>query len=200
MTTTPSQAAGFAEECAHQAAIADAANRADPDLGGFEEATAADIANYLDTLDADNDGDAPALLPPTAFRDTPPDASGAREHPAVRAVFAGRTAGLRDQVSPDDLAHALERSGEAGNTMTDRERLAVRTWLAETSTLTLMQTALDGAYPMRALVRAIHALGPTQHHPYRIRTINTHCVSEWQTTRNRLDLAAESRVRPRGRF
>ena len=62
--------------------------------------------------------------------------------------------------------------------MTSREHLAVRTWLGETSTLTLVQTALEGAYSMRALVRAIHALGPLAHHPYRIRTINTHCTHD----------------------
>lgn len=46
------RAAGFAEECARQAAIADAANRADPQLGRFEEAAAADIAERIDALEA----------------------------------------------------------------------------------------------------------------------------------------------------
>ena len=46
------RAAGFAEECARQAAIADAANRADPQLGQFEEAAAADIAERIDALEA----------------------------------------------------------------------------------------------------------------------------------------------------
>ena len=46
------RAPGFAEECARQAAIADAANRADPQLGQFEEAVAADIAEHLDALEA----------------------------------------------------------------------------------------------------------------------------------------------------
>ena len=46
------RAAGFAEECARQAAIADAANRADPHLGQFEEVTAADIAEHIDALEA----------------------------------------------------------------------------------------------------------------------------------------------------
>ena len=45
------RAPGFAEECARQAAIADAANRADPELVQFEEATAADIAEDLDALE-----------------------------------------------------------------------------------------------------------------------------------------------------
>ena len=45
------RAPGFSEECARQAAIADAANRADPELGQFEEATAADIAERLDALE-----------------------------------------------------------------------------------------------------------------------------------------------------
>ena len=43
---------GFAEECARQAAIADAANRADPHLSEFEEAVAADIAEHIDALEA----------------------------------------------------------------------------------------------------------------------------------------------------
>ena len=46
------RAPGFAEECARQAAIADAANRADPELHQLEEATAADIAEHLDALEA----------------------------------------------------------------------------------------------------------------------------------------------------
>ena len=45
------RAPGFAEECARQAAIADAANRADPELVQFEEAAAADIAEDLDALE-----------------------------------------------------------------------------------------------------------------------------------------------------
>ena len=45
------RAPGFAEECARQAAIADAANRADPELVQFEEAVAADIAENLDALE-----------------------------------------------------------------------------------------------------------------------------------------------------
>ena len=43
------RAPGFAEECARQAAIA--ANRVDPELSQFEEATAANIAEHLDALD-----------------------------------------------------------------------------------------------------------------------------------------------------
>ena len=46
------RAPGFAEECARQAAIADAANRADPELRRIEEAVATDIAEYLDALEA----------------------------------------------------------------------------------------------------------------------------------------------------
>ena len=44
------RAAGFAKECARQAAIADTANRADPELSEFEEAVAADIAEHIDAL------------------------------------------------------------------------------------------------------------------------------------------------------
>ena len=46
------RAPGFADECARQAAIADSANRADPELDRFEEAAAADIAEHLDALEA----------------------------------------------------------------------------------------------------------------------------------------------------
>ena len=46
------RATGFAEECARQAAIADAANRADPELGQLEEAVAEDIAEHIDALEA----------------------------------------------------------------------------------------------------------------------------------------------------
>ncbi len=46
------RAPGFADECARQAALADAAYRTDPELGRFEEAAAADIAEHLDALEA----------------------------------------------------------------------------------------------------------------------------------------------------
>ena len=46
------RAPGFAEECARQAAIADTANRADPELSQLEEAAAADIAEHLEALEA----------------------------------------------------------------------------------------------------------------------------------------------------
>ena len=42
---------GFAEEYARQAAIADAADRADPEPRRIEEAVAADIAEHLDALE-----------------------------------------------------------------------------------------------------------------------------------------------------
>ena len=45
------RAPGFAEECARQAAIVDAANRADPELMDFLDAAAADLAEDLDALE-----------------------------------------------------------------------------------------------------------------------------------------------------
>ena len=47
-----SRAPGFAEECARQAAIVDAANRADPELMQFMDAAAVDLAEHLDALEA----------------------------------------------------------------------------------------------------------------------------------------------------
>ena len=46
------RAPGFAEECARQAAIVDAANRADQELMEFMDAAAADLAEHLDALEA----------------------------------------------------------------------------------------------------------------------------------------------------
>ncbi len=46
------RAPGFAEECARQAAIVDAANRADHELMEFMDAAAADLAEHLDALEA----------------------------------------------------------------------------------------------------------------------------------------------------
>ena len=46
------RAPGFVEECARQAAIVDAANRADPELMQFMDAAAADLAEHLDALEA----------------------------------------------------------------------------------------------------------------------------------------------------
>ena len=46
------RAPGFAEECARQAAIVDAANRADPELMQFMDAAATDLAEHLDALEA----------------------------------------------------------------------------------------------------------------------------------------------------
>ena len=42
------RAPGFAEECARQAAIVDAANRADLEFMRFMDAAAADLAEHLD--------------------------------------------------------------------------------------------------------------------------------------------------------
>ena len=50
------RAPGFAEEYARQAAIADVANRADPELRRIEEAVAADIAEHLDALETERSG------------------------------------------------------------------------------------------------------------------------------------------------
>ena len=50
------RAPGFAEECTRQAAIADAAYRADPDLSQLEEAVAADIAEHLNALESEQHG------------------------------------------------------------------------------------------------------------------------------------------------
>ena len=46
----------FAEEYARQAAIADSANRNDPELRQIEEAVAADIAEHLDALETERLG------------------------------------------------------------------------------------------------------------------------------------------------
>ena len=46
------RAEGFAEECARQAAIVDAANRADTELTQFMDVAAADLAEHLDGLEA----------------------------------------------------------------------------------------------------------------------------------------------------
>ena len=49
------RAPGFAEECARQAAIVDAANRTDSELMRFMDAAAADLADHLDALQAGHD-------------------------------------------------------------------------------------------------------------------------------------------------
>ena len=46
------RAPGFAEECARQAAIVDAANRADGDLMRFMDAAAADLDDHLEAFEA----------------------------------------------------------------------------------------------------------------------------------------------------
>ncbi|MCY3754699.1 MAG: DUF3018 family protein [Alphaproteobacteria bacterium] len=46
------RAPGFAEECARQAAIVNAANLADPELRQFMDTAAADLAEHLDGLEA----------------------------------------------------------------------------------------------------------------------------------------------------
>ena len=47
-----SRAPGFAEECARQAAIVDAANRADPGLAQFMDAAAGDLDEHLEGIEA----------------------------------------------------------------------------------------------------------------------------------------------------
>ena len=49
------RAPGFAEECARQAAIVDAANRADGELMRFMDAAAVDLDEHLDALKAGHD-------------------------------------------------------------------------------------------------------------------------------------------------
>ena len=49
------RAPGFAEECARQATIVDAANRADRELMRFMDAAAADLDDHLDALEAGHD-------------------------------------------------------------------------------------------------------------------------------------------------
>ena len=48
------RAPGFAEECARQAAIVDAENRADPELMQFMDAASADLAEHLEALEAEH--------------------------------------------------------------------------------------------------------------------------------------------------
>ena len=47
-----SRAPGFAEECARQAAIVDAANRADPELARFMDSAANDLNEHLEVLES----------------------------------------------------------------------------------------------------------------------------------------------------
>ena len=47
-----SRAPGFAEECARQAAIVDAANRADPELARFMDSAASDLNEHLEVLES----------------------------------------------------------------------------------------------------------------------------------------------------
>lgn len=52
------RAAGFAEECAHQTAIVAAADRADPELIAFLDASADELLADLDAAEAAEAGDA----------------------------------------------------------------------------------------------------------------------------------------------
>ena len=47
-----SRAAGFAEECARQAAVVDAANRADLELAQFMDTAASDLDEHLQALES----------------------------------------------------------------------------------------------------------------------------------------------------
>lgn len=47
-----SRAPGFAEECARQAAIVDAANRADPEPARFMDSAANDLNEHLEVLES----------------------------------------------------------------------------------------------------------------------------------------------------
>lgn len=47
------RAPGFAEECARQAAIVNAANLADPELMQFMDAAATDLAEHLDATEGE---------------------------------------------------------------------------------------------------------------------------------------------------
>ena len=62
------RAPGFAEEYARQAAIADAANRNDPELMDFPDAAAADLAEGLDSLESRERERSAATSSPSRFR------------------------------------------------------------------------------------------------------------------------------------
>ena len=47
-----SRAPGFAEECARQAAVVEAANRADPELAQFMDTAARDLDEHLEAIES----------------------------------------------------------------------------------------------------------------------------------------------------
>ena len=98
----------------------------------------------------------PRLLPAEAFDDRVPNAAAApAQEDRIEGVFASRCAGMKDPRSAGDLRSAL--ASEQG--LRERERRAVRVWLAENTTAELVRAYADGLYSMQALVRAMHALG-----------------------------------------
>ena len=131
------------------------------------------------------------LLPAAAFADGKPASGG---HPHIEGVFAARCGGMDDPPTAHDLARALARTSAGAGTLGPRERRALGVWLTEASTAQVVEASLDGAYSMRALVRAMHAMGPdTVHAPERIRAINTHCEASWIPTRDAADPAARAK-------
>ena len=137
------------------------------------------------------------LLPAAAFADRD-ETSG--HHPHIERVFAARCEGMNDPPTAQDLARAL--TGAGADTLNARERRALGVWLTEASTAEMVEASLDGAYSMRALVGAMHAMQPdTVHAPARIRAINTHCEAAWIPTRDAADPAARAKApAPRRRF
>ena len=140
------------------------------------------------------------LLPPEAFSaQTPPPESRGEAGDRIEGTFASRTNGMRDPPSAADLMSAL--AGAETRSLTEQEDRAVWTWLEENTTADLVWAHLEGAYSLRALVAAMHAVaGATDHDEARIRALNTHCEFAWIARRDRADPAAEMKVVPHRRF
>ena len=141
----------------------------------------------------------PTLLPPEAFEDETTTEHGCASHHLVKRVFATRCGGITPRPTGEDLARAMTAHTE--HKLRAVERIALTTWLAEASTEELVRVYADGGYSMGALVSAMQRFGAGRSHdPYRVRTLNTHCRTEWIEERNRRDPGAESHARPQGRF
>ena len=54
---------------------------------------------------------------------------GALPHPAVQAVFVGRTGGLAERIRVEDFVDALSRTGSEDDRMSGARAPAVATWL-----------------------------------------------------------------------
>ena len=144
----------------------------------------------------DRDTTRTRLLPPEAFsnaRPEPKEGTDPEHHPIIVMAFASGCSGMSRVPTIEEFNAAV-----GGGTISRNERQAVRLVLNGVDTLGLVQAYREGAYSMRGLVRAMHAVfGETGHDRERIKSINYWREGKWTGDIHEYDPCPDSFQEPR---